>query len=158
MVKWGLFAAASIVAVLVIAGLAASSFSTTNSPRAPGEGAQVNDHWHATLVMEICDEAFTLPESSGGVHSHGDGLMHIHPFGVHEAGSNANVGRFFDSFPMTAEPDRIQPPGRDLLRNGDACPGREPGQVLVLVNGEDITETFRDYAPSDGDQVEVYFR
>ena len=33
-------------------------------------------------------------ESSFGIHSHGDGLMHIHPFTKAAAGEKATVGRF----------------------------------------------------------------
>ena len=31
---------------------------------------------------------------NAGIHSHGDGLVHIHPFTAAEAGKNATLGKF----------------------------------------------------------------
>jgi hypothetical protein len=128
---------------------------------AAGDGAQIGDHWHAGLVLEICAEEITLPPSGSGVHSHGDGLIHVHPHKESETGAGANLGRFFDSFdgpPMLMESDRIRVPDGELYENGQPCPDGEPGNVQVLANGEDITQTFRSYTPREGDFVEVYFR
>ena len=121
-------------------------------------GAQVGDHWHATIRMEICGEEISLPPSSGGVHSHGDDRIHIHPQDAGEAGPNASLGRFFDSFPMIMETGRIQVPGGESYQNGSPCPDGEAGTVQVLVSGEDFTNTLRSYTPKEGNQVEVYFR
>ncbi len=68
------------------------------------------------------------------------------------------MGRFFDSFPLQAESDRVETLEGQIYRNGDACPDGTIGTVQVLVNGQDITETFREYTPKDEDIVEVYFR
>ena len=59
---------------------------------------------------------------------------------------------------MTLEPDRIQTPDGELYENGQPCHDGQTGAVQVVVNGDDATEAFRDYAPDDGDRVEVYFR
>ena len=59
------------------------------------------DHWHSYLGVNICGEwlpnvpEFEAPVGSpvgsrnAGIHSHGDGLIHTHPFVSSEEGKNA---------------------------------------------------------------------
>lgn len=57
------------------------------------------DHWHAYLGVNVCGNwlpAAPAFESPMGIHSHGDGLMHIHPYSSAAAGKNATVGRFLE--------------------------------------------------------------
>ena len=160
--RWLMTAAAVIVAVLIIGsfGLTAIPFNPRGEPT---NGAQQGDHWHASLSIEICGESMSpLPPSGGGIHSHGqDSLIHIHPQHGGEAGSNANLGLFFDSFSMIMDSDSIQLPGGELHRDGDVCSANaenETATVQVLVNDDDVTETFKSYIPQNDDQVAVYFR
>ena len=172
LLRWGFISIAGVIAFLIILSFSLSSFPAGfGGIGGGGPGAQVGDHWHPTLSMVICGEDITLPQSGGGIHSHGDGrLLHAHPQHAGESGRNANLGRFFDSFPMVLETDRIQAPGGELYENGQACPNGQPSTVQVIVNGQDITETlvkvngeeiaqsFRGFLPEDGDRVEVFFR
>ncbi len=150
--------AAVVVGLLVIASFGLSAFPGRIAQQGGGVGAAIGDHWHPSLRMELCGADILLRQSASGVHSHGDKFIHIHPQHVGEAGSNANLGRFFDSFPMIMEPDRIQAPGGVLYQNGQSCADGQPGTVQVLVNDEDLTDSFRSYPPRDGDRVEVYFK
>ena len=157
-------AVAGFAGLAIIVGLFLPQFGTTGGsslPRGGGRGAaQIGDHRHASLQMEICGVDITLPPSGGGVHTHGAGTIHLHPGRQEEAGANANLGRFFDSITtMVMEPDRIQLPGEEqVYQNGQPCPDEQPGTVQVRVNGKDMTETFRSYTPREDDKVEVYFR
>ncbi|MCE2462427.1 MAG: hypothetical protein J4F46_00705 [Dehalococcoidia bacterium] len=130
----------------------------TRPPRDERVGAQIGDHWHASIYVEICGTALYFPPSPGGVHSHGDGFIHIHPEDVNETGSQANLGRFFDSFPYDIDTGHIRSARGELFENGDACPGGLPGRVQVIANGKDVTEDFRSYILRDGDNVEVFFK
>ncbi|MFZ6003943.1 MAG: hypothetical protein ACOYXM_08425 [Actinomycetota bacterium] len=59
---------------------------------------QIGDHIHQAFAMNICDEEFLVVpefESPPGLHTHGDGVLHIHPFSDLAAGANATLGRFF---------------------------------------------------------------
>ena len=159
--RWGFIGAAAVFAALIIGSFALSSFPGGiggQGETAAGDGAQIGDHWHAPLRMEVCGEAINLPASEGGIHSHGDGSIHIHPYTVNDAGSRANIGRFFDSFPLEMDSDRVETLEGGLFQNGDICPDGTIGTVQVLVNGQDITESAREYTPKDEDAVEVYFR
>lgn len=159
---------AVIIAILVIASFVVTALpAPTPSNTDTGDdwtdisttvGAQIGNHWHAPVSVEICDTQIMLPKSDGDVHSHGDGSIHIHPTMSSTAGSNANLGNFFDSLGMIAQYDKIQPPGDKLYTNGTQCPDGEAGDVQVLVNNEDVTDTFTNYVLNDGDRVIVFFK
>ena len=151
-------AAAVVIAVLVIGSFGLTTIPFGSGGAGGGSGAQIGDHWHASLRIEICGDEIALPESPGGVHSHGDGLIHIHPQAIGETGRNATLGRFFNSLEMVMEFDRIRPPFGELHVNGDACADGSPGAVQVLVNSETQADNFREYAPEDEDRVEIFFR
>lgn len=62
-----------------------------------GGPPQLGDHIHVAYGINICGEfANPIPEfeSDIGIHTHGDGVMHIHPFSSLGAGANATLGRF----------------------------------------------------------------
>jgi hypothetical protein len=132
--------------------------SPTRPPSSEKAGAQIGDHWHASLHVEVCGGGIALPPSPGGIHSHGDGFIHIHPQEVSATGIRANLGRFFDSFPYDIGTDHIRDLRGKLFKNGDTCPGGLPGKVRVIVNGKDATEDFRSHVLQDGDDIEVLFK
>ena len=59
------------------------------------------DHWHASFAFYICDgfvpdvPEFVAPQN-GGNHTHGDGIMHLHPFSPARAGENATLENFLE--------------------------------------------------------------
>ena len=62
---------------------------------------QPGDHWHTAYGIYICDQY--LPNMSvgvtpdpGGIHTHQDGVIHIHPFQTATTGRNARMGDFFN--------------------------------------------------------------
>jgi hypothetical protein len=122
----------------------------------------VGDHWHARLTIEICGRTLPpLPPSPGDVHTHGDGVIHIHPEGAGSAGRNATLGRFFATTPMRVTANSIASAG-ESRRNGDRCPDGRPGtlQALVRHRGQEVFRPERDflrYLPQDGDEIRVVF-
>jgi hypothetical protein len=60
---------------------------------------QLGDHIHQAFAVNICGEFVPdLPtfESDVGIHTHADGVIHIHPFSQLGVGANATLGRFVD--------------------------------------------------------------
>lgn len=58
---------------------------------------QLGDHIHQAFGVNVCGEwKEPVPEfeSQVGIHTHGDGVLHIHPFSQLGVGANATVGRF----------------------------------------------------------------
>jgi hypothetical protein len=83
---------------LLAAGGGCASEADTALPSAPSGGPVVaEDHWHAAFGVYVCDEflpdgaAFDSPE---GIHTHDDGVIHIHPFSEAGAGGNATLGLY----------------------------------------------------------------
>ena len=66
----------------------------------PPQGARVNlDFWTAPLGVNVCGTWLANAQAAGldtGVHSHGDGLIYIHPFTAAEAGNHATLGLFLE--------------------------------------------------------------
>ena len=66
-----------------------------------GTAPAVGDHWHSAWGVYVCDKFVKLPEPTGndpvGIHTHGDGLIHTHPFSEKAAGKIAIMARFFET-------------------------------------------------------------
>src|ERR1700692_761068 len=93
-------------AILVIGGSVAVALSRGNS--ASGIGPKATDHWHAALGVDDCGNwapNWLTPTSAtdgtpvragttiyAGMHSHGDGIMHMEPQSSVDMGKNATVG------------------------------------------------------------------
>lgn len=90
-------------------------------------------HWHAAYVVRVCDDVldpFAGENDPLGIHSHGDGLIHVHPF-VEESGfENATLGLFADAMGFTLSDGALTLPGGGTWRDGDLC-GGVPGRVFV---------------------------
>jgi hypothetical protein len=58
---------------------------------------QLGDHIHQALAINVCGEFLPeVPEfeSAIGIHTHGDGVIHIHPFSQLGVGANATLERY----------------------------------------------------------------
>jgi plastocyanin len=150
--------AAIIVLVFGILGLLFITRSATGAPRI-GE-----DHWHASYTFFACGEKQpNAPTWEGvGVHTHGDGIVHIHPFTASEEGSGARLVKWFEYGGGKLSDDEIQMPGFvKAWKNGEVCPdgtedaGKE-GVVQVFVNGAKLSDWDR-YIPKDGDRIRMVF-
>ncbi len=71
------------------------------SDLAPAGRPELTDHWHTAYGIYVCGEVVTqtFPDDSQddrtGIHTHGDGLIHIHPFVSTVSGQYATLGAFF---------------------------------------------------------------
>jgi hypothetical protein len=166
-----------------------SSDAGDGPPRAANQAAnEPGDHWHSALDINICGEwlepapAFEQPYDNpgqavnAGLHSHGDGLIHTHPFVVAEEGDNATVDKFFDYGGWELSSDSIDlggandahtqwkgpasAPKQTSWSNGDVCPfGEYEGQKVQLtwaVDGKQRTGNPADYQQQDGETLAVY--
>lgn len=119
------------ILVVVVLGLVLV-FAARNSraeKAAPRVGA---DHWHAAYAIYDCDSvlpAFQSDFDPDGIHSHADGVIHIHPFNSGSAGDNAQMSVFLEAMGATVSEDRITGPGIELQAGSD-CNG-EPTVIRV---------------------------
>src|SRR2546423_7500031 len=96
----GFLVAVVVVFVLGVALIALARNDDGRSAAAKGPGAKQGDHWHAAIGINLSGTwQANLPQyepsPNTGIHSHGDGFMHLHPFSAAGAGRNANVGLFY---------------------------------------------------------------
>ncbi|MSQ26244.1 MAG: hypothetical protein EXR49_08300 [Dehalococcoidia bacterium] len=119
-------------------------------------GAQLNEHWHAQLTMSVCGETYVEPPFEGGIHSHGDGLAHIHPHAASEAGKNATMRRFFEHTRIKATATSIQIPGERAYQDGSLCSNGQRGTMHFTVNGQASAKGL-DYVMKDGDKIGITF-
>ncbi len=146
--------------VLALIGASVSYWAVSRSDEAgPGDGVdrQVDassdrtthpiankDHWHAAFGIYDCEQ-YLDPLSDGprgdvtGIHTHSDGLIHIHPFLRSASGANARLGKFFDTV-------GLEVPGSFAER----CNGAKNQQRLLIWDGPDdatastVTKNIRD--------------
>ena len=130
----------------------------SRQPRGPGVGA----HWHAAYTIELCGKAVPpLPPSPGDVHTHGDGIIHIHPGSAASSGRRATLGAFFRSTQARLTGTMITVPGQTYA-NGTPCPDGRVGTLKVLVQnkGRGSFEPVRDFlsfVPNDRDVIRIVF-
>lgn len=132
--KWGYplaIGAIVVVGALLIVFVRADQSSQAAEPPRLGQ-----DHWHASYGVFLCDTfAPPLSDTQGdkyGIHTHDDGLIHIHPTTGQAAGANATFGRFAEELGVELTDDSFtMPSGGQTYTDGDDC-GGEPGVVRLL--------------------------
>jgi len=169
-----------IAAIVVVIGAITGVFLAF----ARGTSAQpsIGDHIHAGLDIYVCGQQQpNLPFFEAGVHTHGDGLIHIHPETASEEGSGAAVGKFFQYGGWELTTSTLRLPGDRTFNNGDPCPDGQPGVLRMLkyrlswrstsgdnallaqecsrVTDADMQEVkdFPKYVPKDGDCLHLVF-
>ncbi|MET0628877.1 MAG: hypothetical protein ABW033_10505 [Acidimicrobiia bacterium] len=169
-----------IVAVLLTRGGGGSGDGGV-APFAANQATGVaGDHWHTYLGVNICGEWLTneptfeapvgSPEGTqtAGIHSHGDGLIHTHPFLQSEAGNNATLGKYADYAGWSVSSDSIDAwtgpaskPDQTEWSNGDTCTFGEykgkPGQLVWSVDGKMKTGNPSEYHQKDGESLAIGF-
>jgi hypothetical protein len=166
----------ALVAVIGIALLvwtvAGRRESAEAAPRAgdPTTG-EAGDHWHASLDVNVCGqwvqpapEFETRADSAEirvGIHSHGDGLAHIHPFNSSESGDKATLGRFLDYGGWSASSDSISLWEGTEKQNADECElpdgTKQKGTLTWYVNGKKQSGNPSDLQPKDQDKIVLVF-
>jgi hypothetical protein len=147
---------AAIGAVVIVGVLlVVLSFGGTSDATAP----RIGDHWHAAYGIYDCDEFLPnlqdIQDDTSGIHTHGEGLMHIHPFASRYSGKGANLFHFGQQtgFKLTDKSFKV---GNVSRSNGDMC-GKKPGRVELVVwqTPEDTSpkvhlKDIADFAPKNG--------
>ena len=118
------------------------------------------DHWHAVYAVFICGQRQpNFPTWEAGVHTHADGVIHIHPFLPSEEEEGARLSKWFEYGGGLLTQSEMRMPGtpqNQVYRDGDECPDGGEGVLQVFVNGERLDD-WGDYIPQDGDRVRIVF-
>jgi hypothetical protein len=139
-----------LIAGVVIAGVllvvfARDSREVNAAPRS--QANEESDHWHAALGIYQCDRFLFDGTTEGGafltdllddplgIHTHQDGVIHIHPFTDAAGGRNARMRIFFDDVAIDASDSRVEFPDGTVWDEGETTctvDGEEvPGQIVL---------------------------
>ena len=146
----------SSLALIVAGGLTLlfvvrSETAASDIPPQPGNAAtgQIGDHWHTAFGVNICGNWLDPPQTfetvfgnsnvRAGIHTHGDGFIHTHPFTRSEGGDNATLGKFLGYGGWGASESEIDlgsdraawaglaaDPAKRTWSDGDKCPKGTP--------------------------------
>ena len=137
---WGWY---SVIAVAVILGTVGIVFSRQQTQdrfsASGGDRPKVSDHWHAALGVYICDRFLpNVPDSHTdpvGIHTHGDGVIHIHPFTRAASGRNAQMKVFARTVGMTLDTLTLRFPGdKKTYKDGSTKCGDKVGHIEWFVD------------------------
>jgi hypothetical protein len=118
--------------LLIVVSRGENQAGATERPRLFQEFPE--DHWHEAFGINICGTYQPdLPEAvNSGIHTHGDGLIHVEATNSAETGSHATLGKFIGDYGsgLRVTDTEIRLPGGKTYKNGDKC-GDKPGRVAV---------------------------
>lgn len=107
----------ALIILVVVAGVSLVVFARQNREANAAPLSQANeefDHWHAALGISDCGTFLFDGSAEGGpffvdeladpqgIHTHGDGVIHIHPFLDSAGGRNARMRIFFADIGLEA--------------------------------------------------------
>lgn len=114
------------------------------------------DHFHAAYGFYVCDHFLPAdpdPQVDAlGIHTHGDGVAHIHPFTAAAAGTRAKLKVFTDNIGVKFTDDGWTGADGVTHKNGDDCNG-SPGKVAVYRFRPDDPNAMVDVYDSDFNNI-----
>jgi hypothetical protein len=145
------------LAGIIIAGTALVAFAW-NARDVEALSPSFDDHWHLPYGIYDCTTEGFLADladpgiPNAGIHTHGDGVIHLHPFSSSATGNNARMELFLEATRTDFEGDSAMSfADRPALESGVQCDGEDAIlQIARFAPGETtptevITEDLRDY-------------
>lgn len=140
----------AMLAVITIAGTVGVLYSRDQRRDEIASSASLvpplanKDHWHAAYGIFVCDKfapVITDQRDPEGIHTHGDGIIHIHPFLRRAAGKNATLEKFVDAVRIELSDSRIELPDGTAFEEGkDKCGGKD-ATLQIKLKGQDKVRT-----------------
>jgi hypothetical protein len=140
------------IAAVVIVGVLVVGFARGTNSKASAESPAVTDHFHAAYGIYVCDKFLDpLTDPGGdtlGIHTHGDGIVHIHPFGSAAAGKNATMETWGKTDGLTFSKNGFTVNGT-TYDNGFDCNGQPASVKLYVWNADDTSAAPQIVSTSD---------
>ncbi|HWJ98691.1 MAG TPA: hypothetical protein VNQ33_11070 [Acidimicrobiales bacterium] len=116
--------------------------ANSTPPKANLQNGDPFDHWHAAFAVEVCGTELAPlqdgPQDVQGIHTHGDGLVHIHPFTRAAAGKRATMQRFFNQVSLKVTDTGFELPdgmtmkdGSTTVKEGETTCAGKPGELVM---------------------------
>lgn len=141
----------AVVVLIILVGIAVVAVARVQREAEARPG--LSDHWHSAYAVWDCtaeddpntaeDERFQpifegrtnaqgYPYDPEGIHSHADGIIHIHPFTANAAGEDATMSKFFESMFVTMDENGITASEFGVISAVDAeCDGQPAVMQIV---------------------------
>lgn len=145
------------MAAVIVLGTALVAFAW-NARDVEALSPSFDDHWHLPIGIYDCTTDGFLPNfedpglANAGIHTHGDGVIHLHPFSSSATGNNAQLERFLDATRTDIVNDeRMTFADRPALEEGVQCGGEDAIlQIARFAPGastpsEVVTEDLRNF-------------
>jgi hypothetical protein len=130
-----------VLVLIVVLGVSLIVYARNDrSSQDRGAVPQLGDHIHEAFAVNLCGEFLPdIPEfeSPVGIHTHGDGVLHIHPFSELGVGPNATLGRFFQDareggkLDLSISASKFEFGGSTYEEGKTKCKGVERSQLRV---------------------------
>jgi hypothetical protein len=127
------------VALVVILGSLLVLWARTD--REATSAPRVGDHWHSVYDIYVCDSfrsKVVLETDPNGIHTHGDGLLHIHPFNKLASGRDAVLGEFFSAFGGRIDDASVVLDTGEELVEGVDCGGQPTVLKVARFDADDL--------------------
>jgi hypothetical protein len=138
-----------ILTLIVVLGVALVAYARNDRLKDDLGGLpQLGDHIHQAFGVNVCGEwKFDIPEfeTPVGIHTHGDGVLHIHPFSQLGVGANATLGRYFTNarddggLDVRVSDDKLDYLDEDIEEGKTKCEGVED-PVLLMAYWENASD------------------
>ena len=147
-----------LVALAVVVFARQFSDGDTAKPLTEVTKPSIGDHWHIAYKVYICGQR--QPDFAfwqGGIQTHDDGIIHLHPLLPSEEGEGARLVKWFEYGGGKLTQSEMRMPGSlEEYKNGDECPDGSEAVLRVFVNGERL-EDWSEYIPQHGERVQIEF-
>ena len=127
------------VALVVVLGSLLVLWARTD--REATSAPRVGDHWHSVYDIYVCDSfrsKVVLETDPNGIHTHGDGLLHIHPFNKLASGRDAVLGEFFSAFGGRIDDASVVLDTGEVLVEGADCGGQPTVLKVARFDADDL--------------------
>ena len=127
------------VALVVVLGSLLVLWARTD--REATSAPRVGDHWHSVYDIYVCDSfrsKVVLETDPNGIHTHGDGLVHIHPFNKLASGRDAVLGEFFSAFGGRIDDASVVLDTGEELVEGVDCGGQPTVLKVARFDADDL--------------------
>jgi hypothetical protein len=169
--------ASMAVAFAIVVALLLGTSSAGNS------GPRIGDHWHAPYEIYIGGQLQPpLPEivTPEGIHTHGDGIIHVHPHITAAEGKGASLANFFSDQGGLLTASELHLPVIDIDSPGSGRFNEAPSDALHILRADsgihplgagfaaasevcrgllasEFVEVGPEYVPQDGDCIRIIF-
>ena len=150
----------AVVVLIILVGIAVVAIARAQRDAEARPG--LSDHWHSAYAVWDCtaednpetpeDERFQpifegrtnsqgYPYDPEGIHSHADGIIHIHPFTANAAGEDAVMAKFFEAMFVTMDQNGITASEFGVISAVDAVCDGQPAVMQIVRWSNALTAT-----------------